>query len=70
MLAPFCIGYSFVTETITNTGIERNYTALGMVLLLAWVANTLIGKLYSFFKFNKALKAQPSAAGDAASGAP
>ena len=58
MLAPLFIGYSFIFETITNSGIERNYTVIGMLLILAWLGNTAIGKIFSFFKFNKAHGAQ------------
>lgn len=58
MLAPFFVGYSFVFETITNTGINRPFTLIGMVLILAWVGNIIIGKLYSFFKCKQALKAR------------
>lgn len=50
MLAPFVVGYSFVTETLTNPGIDRLYTLIAMVMILAWIANIAIGRAYIWLK--------------------
>ena len=50
MLAPFVVGYSFVTETLTNTGIDRPWTLLAMVLILAWIGNIGMGAAYRWYQ--------------------
>lgn len=65
LLAPFLIGYGFVFETLTNEGIDRTVGSTGVIFVFVWVANIVIGRIYSTLKSNKALKQR-----DAAGGAP
>lgn len=53
MLSPFVVAYSFATETLTNTGIDRPFTLLAMVLILAWIGNIGIGKAWGCYQKRK-----------------